>query len=149
MRAVRLVSLALALGLGLGATAAVAQGKARAPASQKGKAPAKPDEKAAAPADDAEAAPAPDSEVKAAGTGAAAKEAKAEKTGKASVVEESADKEGVKTYKFKAVEVEGRLKSPQIIYFLRRVRAEFDAGLLGHRSFMPELSDSRRSPSLK
>jgi hypothetical protein len=78
---------------------------------------------------------------------------KAVKAGqKASVkvrAEESKDEEGVKTYKFGAVEVEGRLKAPQILYFLRRVRAEFRAGLLGHRSFMPELSDTRRSPALK
>ena len=59
------------------------------------------------------------------------------------------DKSGVKTYKFGTVEVEGRLKSPQIIYFLRRVRAEFDAGLLGHRSFMRELSDTRNNPALR
>src|SRR6185369_13364065 len=59
------------------------------------------------------------------------------------------DKEGVKTYKFDTVEVEGRLKSPQVIYFLRRVRAEFDAGALGHRSFLGELSDSRRSPAFR
>ena len=59
------------------------------------------------------------------------------------------NKEGVKTYKFGTVEVEGRLKSPQIIYFLRRVRAEFDAGALGHRSFMRELSDTRNNPSLR
>lgn len=56
---------------------------------------------------------------------------------------------GVKTYKFGPVEVEGRLKSPQIVYFLRRVRAEFAAGDLGHRSFMRELSDTRRNPALK
>ena len=55
----------------------------------------------------------------------------------------------MKTYKFGTIEVEGRLKSPQIIYFLRRVRAEFDAGLLGHRSFMRELSDTRNNPSLR
>ena len=63
--------------------------------------------------------------------------------------EETKDDEGVKTFKFSEVEVEGRLKAPQILYFLRRVRAEFRAGLLGHRSFFPELSDTRRSPSLK
>ncbi len=56
---------------------------------------------------------------------------------------------GVKTYQFGPVEVEGRLKSPQIIYFLRRVRAEFAAGKLGHRSFMRELSDTRRSSALR
>jgi hypothetical protein len=94
---------------------------------------------------------APEGTVKAAGT----KEVKeTEKEGKetkskVTAVEESEKDKGVKTYKFSAVEVEGRLKSPQIIYFLRRVRAEFEAGALGHRSFMPELSDSRRSPALK
>jgi hypothetical protein len=59
------------------------------------------------------------------------------------------DKEGVKTYKFDTIEVEGRLKSPQVIYFLRRVRAEFEAGALGHRSFLGELSDSRRSAAFR
>jgi hypothetical protein len=148
MRQARLVSLVLMMGVSLAAPALLAQTKSRAPSAQKAKPAASEEEKAPAKAD--EAAPvAGDSDVKAAGTAAATKEAKAEKAVKANVVEESADKEGVKTYKFKAVEVEGRLKSPQIIYFLRRVRAEFDAGLLGHRSFMPELSDSRRNPALK
>jgi pyruvate/2-oxoglutarate dehydrogenase complex dihydrolipoamide acyltransferase (E2) component len=67
-------------------------------------------------------------------------------TGKVVAVDET--DEGVKTYQFGTIEVEGRLKAPQIIYFLRRVRAEFEAGLLGHRSFMLELSDTRRHPSL-
>lgn len=67
-----------------------------------------------------------------------------------SVVEvEKGGEEGVKTYKFGAVEVEGRLKAPQVVYFMRRVRAEFAAGLLGHRSFLRELGDTRRSPSLR
>src|SRR5690348_7356703 len=35
------------------------------------------------------------------------------------------------------------------IYFLRRVRAEFEAGALGHRSFLGELSDSRRSAAFR
>jgi hypothetical protein len=42
----------------------------------------------------------------------------------------------------------GRLKSPQIVYFLRRVRAEFAAGDLGHRSFTKELSQTRHEPEL-
>ena len=67
----------------------------------------------------------------------------------AAVKETKESKEGVKTYKFGTIEVEGRLKSPQIIYFLRRVRAEFDAGLLGHRSFLRELSDTRNRSSLR
>jgi hypothetical protein len=67
---------------------------------------------------------------------------------KAAVVDTDVDA-GVKTYTFGAQEVEGRLRSPQILYFLRRVRAEFDPAPLGHRSFLLELSDTRRHPALK
>jgi hypothetical protein len=64
-------------------------------------------------------------------------------------VQTEESKEGVKTYKFGAVEVEGRLRSPQILYFLRRVRAEFDAGDLGHRSFLLELADTQRDSAFR
>lgn len=71
-------------------------------------------------------------------------------SGAPSVLETKSEGDGgVKTYKFGPVEVEGRLKSPQVVYFMRRVRAEFAAGALGHRSFMRELSDTRRSPAVK
>ena len=99
-----------------------------------------PDEASTA-AEDAKAA-SKEEAVKAAGTTAT----KAQATSDVKVKE---DKEGVKTYKFETVEVEGRLKSPQVIYFLRRVRAEFEAGALGHRSFLGELSDSRRSAAFR
>jgi hypothetical protein len=107
----------------------------------------KPDTDAAgdAPRDDkATADEAEPTAVKAAGSNAT----KAQ-TGAAVPATVKEDKAGVKTYKFGTVEVEGRMKSPQIIYFLRRVRAEFDAGLLGHRSFMRELSDTRNNPSFR
>ena len=64
-------------------------------------------------------------------------------------VQTEENKEGVKTYKFGAVEVESRLKSPELIYFMRRVRAEFAAGDLGHRSFMPELHSTERLPTFR
>ena len=54
---------------------------------------------------------------------------------------------GAKVFRFGEIEIEGRLRSPQLVYFLRRVRAEFAAGDLGHRTFMPELSDTRSDPS--
>jgi hypothetical protein len=54
---------------------------------------------------------------------------------------------GAKVFRFGEVEIEGRLRSPQLVYFLRRVRAEFAAGDLGHRSFMRELSDTRKDPN--
>jgi hypothetical protein len=54
---------------------------------------------------------------------------------------------GAKVFRFGELEIEGRLKSPQLVYFLRRVRAEFSAGDLGHRSFFPELSETEGDPS--
>ena len=54
---------------------------------------------------------------------------------------------GARVFRFGEMEIEGRLKSPQLVYFLRRVRAEFAAGDLGHRSFSRELSDTRSDPS--
>jgi len=67
----------------------------------------------------------------------------------AAAVVKTEEREGEKTYTFGAQEVEGRLKSPQILYFLRRVRAEFDPAPLGHRSFLLELSDTRRHPAFE
>jgi hypothetical protein len=81
--------------------------------------------------------------VQAAGT-----QAPAQKTPKGAVKEQEGP-EGVKTYEFSAIEVEGRLRSPQILYFLRRVRAEFDAGGLGHRSFLGELKDTRNNAAFR
>ena len=89
------------------------------------------------------AEPAGEGTVQAAGT-----KAPAQKPAKGSVKEQEGP-EGVKTYEFSAIEVEGRLRSPQILYFLRRVRAEFDAGGLGHRSFLGELKDTRNSTAFR
>ena len=69
---------------------------------------------------------------------------KAEKD--AGVVEAKTLDGGARVFRFGEVEVEGRLKSPQIVYFLRRVRAEFAAGDLGHRTFMREMSETRNEP---
>jgi hypothetical protein len=56
------------------------------------------------------------------------------------------EKGSTKQFQFTETDVEGRLKVPQLVYFLRRVRAEFAAGDLGHRSFMRELSETQRGP---
>jgi hypothetical protein len=63
------------------------------------------------------------------------------------VVEQRTLDGGAKVFRFGEIEIEGRLKSPQLVYFLRRVRAEFAAEDLGHRTFMRELSDTRTDPS--
>jgi hypothetical protein len=54
---------------------------------------------------------------------------------------------GPKRFRFTETDIEGRLKAPQLVYFLRRVRAEFAAGDLGHRSFTRELSETRHDPN--
>jgi hypothetical protein len=63
------------------------------------------------------------------------------------VVESKTLDGGTHVFKFSELDIEGRLKSPQLIYFLRRVRAEFSAGDLGHRTFMREMSETRKESS--
>jgi len=65
----------------------------------------------------------------------------------AGVVEMRSADGGTHVFKFSELDIEGRLKSPQLIYFLRRVRAEFAAGDLGHRPFLREMSETRDEPS--
>jgi len=65
----------------------------------------------------------------------------------AGVVESKTLDGGTHVFKFSELDIEGRLKSPQLVYFLRRVRAEFAAGDLGHRSFMREMSETRKESS--
>ncbi len=62
------------------------------------------------------------------------------------VVEEGDTK--VKVFRFTGLDISGRLKSPQLLYFLNRLRAEFDRPKLPHRSFMPELVRSTKSKSM-
>jgi hypothetical protein len=62
----------------------------------------------------------------------------------AGVVETKTLDGGTHVFKFSELDIEGRLKSPQLVYFLRRVRAEFAAGELGHRTFMREMSETRK-----
>jgi flagellar motor protein MotB len=102
----------------------------------------------AGPALDAAAAAPAEPATKESGVQSAGTKATAQKSPKGAVKEEEGP-EGVKTYEFSAIEVEGRLRSPQILYFLRRVRAEFDAGALGHRSFLGELRDTRNNTAFR
>jgi hypothetical protein len=64
--------------------------------------------------------------------------------GNVGVVESKTLDGGTHVFKFSELDIEGRLKSPQLVYFLRRVRAEFSAGDLGHRTFMREMSETRK-----
>lgn len=55
----------------------------------------------------------------------------------------------VKTVEFTGLDIEGQLKTPQLLYFLTRLRAEFDRPRLPHRSFMPELWRTSGEKSLR
>jgi hypothetical protein len=64
---------------------------------------------------------------------------------KTEVREERGEK--VKAFQFSGLDIEGQLKSPQMLYFLNRLRAEFGRPRLPHRSFMPELQRSTKGKS--
>ncbi|MCA9600613.1 MAG: hypothetical protein R3A78_02730 [Polyangiales bacterium] len=88
-------------------------------------------------------------EAKAPHTAGASNEGDAKKDasrGEGREVEEGGGKK-VKEYRFTGLDVSGSLKSPQLLYFLNRLRAEFDRPKLGHRSFMPELARSAKEKS--
>jgi hypothetical protein len=48
---------------------------------------------------------------------------------------------------FSGLDIEGQLKTPQMLYFLNRLRAEFGHPRLPHRSFMPDLERSTKEGS--
>ncbi len=70
-----------------------------------------------------------------------------DRTPDAGAVESKTLDGGARVFRFGEVEIEGHLRSPQLVYFLRRVRAEFASGDLGHRTFLPELSETRKDPN--
>jgi len=121
--------------------------------AQQSKKPPVPKPGAGAPAKKPPTKPASDASVES-GSDAEPLTAKEERTtavsskdaGGGGVIEAKTLDGGTRSMKFGEVDVEIRLKSPQLVYFLRRVRAEFAAGDLGHRSFNRELSETRNEP---
>src|ERR1700710_287012 len=51
-------------------------------------------------------------------------------------------------YTFGAMDVEGKLKTPQLLYFLNRIKLELEMSAPDHRSFMKELERTADDPSL-
>jgi hypothetical protein len=138
-----LCALLAPLALAVGANAAFAQSTKAGAAPPKGHAPARPaPPKKAPPAADA-GTTAPSPAPLAAGAPSAALPSAPADAG-VGIVEAKTLDGGTRVYKFSELDIEGRLKSPQLVYFLRRVRAEFAAGDLGHRPFMGEMSESRK-----
>ena len=55
----------------------------------------------------------------------------------------------VKMMEFSGLDIEGQLKTPQMLYFLNRLRAEFGRPRLPHRSFMPELQAGTQDKAMR
>lgn len=72
-----------------------------------------------------------------------AREEKGNVETEAEVVDASGER--VKVFRFSGLDISGRLKSPQLLYFLNRLRAEFGRPRLPHRSFLPEVELSTKS----
>lgn len=53
-----------------------------------------------------------------------------------------------RVYTFGAMDVEGKLKTPQLLYFLNRVKLELEMSAPDRRSFMKELEKSADDPHL-
>jgi len=145
---VRAVSLAVGVPavIALFAQGAIAQTRKGGPAPKTHAAARSPAPKRPAAADAGAAAPGATSTV--AAPVPAAAPAGAPQSDAGGVVEARTLDGGTHVFKFSELDIEGRLKSPQLVYFLRRVRAEFAAGDLGHRSFMREMSETRQEPGL-
>ncbi len=47
-----------------------------------------------------------------------------------------------KNYSFTGLDIDGKLKTPQLLYFLNRMKSEFDSTTPSSRSFLPELKRS-------
>jgi hypothetical protein len=106
--------------------------------------------KDAAPIDaPVEVATAPTEKVAEVGT---APKGSATKTEGGELVKETEKKEGdaaVKVFEFGTTEIEGRARWPAVTYFVRRMRAEFEAQRLPHRPFLPELESTKGDPAVK
>jgi hypothetical protein len=66
------------------------------------------------------------------------------KKGPTDVPPTTVDKSGQKSknYSFNGLDIDGKLKTPQLLYFLNRMRSEFDSTTPDKRSFIPELKRS-------
>jgi hypothetical protein len=121
------IAVAIALLAGLAGTA---DAQRRRRKSRK----AKPKPAPAAPAAPAEAAPTPAPAGSSSSAGAAA----AEPTGKGQA----------KVFDFTGLDLQGRMRTPQLLYFLDRASEELDRASLERRSFIPEMVRSLDEESL-
>ncbi len=100
----------------------------------------------------AEVAPAPSTQAAAPTTKESKAPAPPANADASALSQDNVRKEGdteVKTLEFSGLDIDGELKTPQLLYFLTRLRAEFGRPRLPHRSFMPELSRSTAEKALR
>lgn len=57
----------------------------------------------------------------------------------APVAKESKGKEKVKNFDFNALDLNGRMRTPQLLYFLERANEELERASLEKRSFIPHM----------
>lgn len=57
-------------------------------------------------------------------------------------------KKGPKTYDFNALDLNGRMRSPQLLYFLERANEELERASLEKRSFIPHMVRSLEEEAL-
>jgi hypothetical protein len=135
------VSLALSLFVAQGSRAS--KGKARRPSPSSPSAPAATEKRVQAPV---RPAPAPKrTEATTDSATATTSESAAPEAGEAVTPTKTAK---TKVYTFGAMDVEGKLKTPQLLYFLNRVKLELEMSAPDHRSFMKELERTVDDPSL-
>jgi hypothetical protein len=100
----------------------------------------------------AHAGPAPESAREATGAGTTEKSASAGEVGspagEVAVPAPGGKTMKTKVYNFGAMDVEGKLKTPQLLYFLNRVKLELDMSAPDQRSFMKELEKSADDKNL-
>jgi hypothetical protein len=136
----RLVPLAtLALALALGSRAQAKPGKRHAAAHKP--APTHTQERSVAP-------PAPVADTEGPGPGGQTGGDSSDDAKPAADAKAGGKNVKTKTYTFGAMDVEGKLKTPQLLYFLNRVKLELDMSAPDKRSFMKELGQSADDKSL-
>ena len=54
-----------------------------------------------------------------------------------------------KSYTFSGLDIEGKLRTPQLLYFLGRMKLEYELSKPARRSFLPELESSFRDGNLR
>jgi len=81
--------------------------------------------------------------------GGAATTSKADKPEKTDAKESKAGKDGkVKNFDFNGLDLNGRMRTPQLLYFLERANEELERASLEKRSFIPAMAKSVEEESL-